>query len=407
MLVCLKPIFVLFLLWKSLNAFTLYGSSIAFLTPHRLWRRTALCFRSLKEPQPSNSFVRVNANPVDNDSGFVDDDKSSSDLETALRKRLDEVILSPYGRNDVFNSYNEDTSDVKYIFIMSDSTGATATRAIRSLLQQFTVGKEVSASDVRTQLFPRVVTANDAEKVVRLAAERRALVVSTLANESLQTEVGKMCAYAGLQNLDLVGPTIRGLSQFLGQAPLGLGREELRKPLDAAYFQRIQAVEFTMRQDDGALPVNLHNADVVLVAPSRCGKTPLAMYLAQEYNLKVANVPLVVGIPPPPQLLSLDPTKVVGLLCHPALLRQIRLTRIDKAVTPSSDVGKKSPLQESMREMSGGADYASAKYVMADLKSAVELYEKMGWANIDVSNRAVEDTASRVLQALDERNTSD
>jgi len=151
----------------------------------------------------------------------------------------------------------------------------------------------------------------------------------------------------------------------------------------------------------------LEQADVVLVAPSRCGKTPLAMYLAQEYNLKVANVPLVVGIPPPPQLLNMDPKKVVGLLCHPALLRQIRLTRIEKAVTSNCTADKSTPLQQSMREMSGGADYASAKYVMADLKSAVDLYKNMGWANIDVSNRAVEDTASRVLQELDDKDTSD
>lgn len=406
MLTSVKSLLISCLFWRSFRAFGLNHDGGSLLKS-RSWRNNALYNRVLGEPHLFKSYVRMQANSAGTDVGSVDGDNSSGDLETALRKRLDEVIMSPYSRNNVFNSDNEDTSEVKYIFIMSDSTGATATRAIRSLLQQFTVGTEVSASDVRTQLFPRVVTAADAEKVVRLAAERRALVVSTLANESLQAEVGKMCAYAGLQNLDLVGPTIRGLSQFLGQTPLGLGREELRKPLDAAYFQRIQAVEFTMRQDDGALPVNLEQADVVLVAPSRCGKTPLAMYLAQEYNLKVANVPLVVGIPPPPQLLNMDPKKVVGLLCHPALLRQIRLTRIEKAVTSNCTADKSTPLQQSMREMSGGADYASAKYVMADLKSAVDLYKNMGWANIDVSNRAVEDTASRVLQELDDKDTSD
>jgi hypothetical protein len=342
------------------------------------------------------------------DFGFVDDDEPSADLQTALRARLDEVILSSNARSDVLYSEAGKISELKFIFIISDSTGATATRTIRSLLQQFMVGSEVNIGEVRTQLFPRVVTATDAEKVVRLASEKRALVVSTLANEALQAEVEKMCKFARLQNLDLVGPTIRGLSRFLGQAPLGVGSEELHKPLDAAYFQRIQAVEFTMRQDDGALPVNLQHADVVLVAPSRCGKTPLSMYLAQEYNLKVANVPLVVGIPPPAQLLAVDPAKVVGLLCHPALLRQIRSTRIDKAVTLGGDKSpKNAALQEAMREMSSAADYASAKYVLSDLKSAVDLYKANGWASIDVSNRAIEDSASRVLQALNAKNQID
>jgi hypothetical protein len=132
------------------------------------------------------------------------------------------------------------------------------------------------------------------------------------------------------------------------------------------------------------------------------------MYLAQEYNLKVANVPLVVGIPPPAQLLAVDPAKVVGLLCHPALLRQIRSTRIDKAVTLGGDKSpKNAALQEAMREMSGAADYASAKYVLSDLKSAVDLYKANGWASIDVSNRAIEDSASRVLQALNAKNQID
>jgi regulator of PEP synthase PpsR (kinase-PPPase family) len=139
---------------------------------------------------------------------------------------------------------------------------------------------------VQTQLFAFVVEQDEVAQVVKLAREKGALVVFTFASAELRCSAASFCSLAEVDFVDLVGPTMRSLSKFLGRDAIGQGSNQIAKPLDEEYFRRIEAVEFTMRQDDGALPANLHKADVVVVAPSRCGKTPLTMYLAQEHHLR-------------------------------------------------------------------------------------------------------------------------
>jgi len=288
---------------------------------------------------------------------------------------------------------------------MSDSSGATALRTIRALLKQFELGKQETkvmapyskpaTCDVRTKNFARVVTLDEAGQVVSHAARKGALVVFTFASDVMRLRVQKMCDSVGISSIDLVGPTIMGLSSFLEMDPIGQGSIERNLPLDLAYFKKIDAVEFTMKMDDGALPRNLDQADLVIVAPSRCGKTPLSMYLAQEHNLKVANVPLVVGIPPPQYLLELDPSKVVGLKCHPSVLSKIRSSRIERAVG-KDDLGLAAAAIKG-----GSTDYSSMAYVMKDLKSAMALYEERDWKSFDVTNKAIEESASRILEEMD------
>mmetsp|Transcript_5340 Transcript_5340/g.6622 ORF Transcript_5340/g.6622 Transcript_5340/m.6622 type:complete len:206 (-) Transcript_5340:171-788(-) len=201
-----------------------------------------------------------------------------------------------------------------------------------------------------------------------------------------------MCAVRGVPCSDLIGPTIRELSSHLElqqrKTVTGKGWG-----LDDSYFKRVEAVEFSMRQDDGNLPKNLARAEVVVVGPSRCGKTPLTMFLAQEHSLMAANVPLVLNIPPPRQLLTkVDSRIVFGLTCQAAALHKIRAQRLTSALGGN---------QEAKASISDGeADYSSMRYVTNELSSARRLYAKNSWHSIDVTGRAVEDTAGTIVSIL-------
>jgi regulator of PEP synthase PpsR (kinase-PPPase family) len=132
-----------------------------------------------------------------------------------------------------------------------------------------------------------------------------AFVMFTLVNPTLHQRLEQQCESLKIPHQDLLSPLVRRLSRFLESEPTGLPRGSAgtrRKPLSDKYFKRVEAVEFTIKQDDGALVKNLKRADVVLLGVSRSSKTPLSMYLAQQFGYKVANVPLVLGIPVPEEI---------------------------------------------------------------------------------------------------------
>jgi len=147
------------------------------------------------------------------------------------------------------------------------------------------------------------------------------------------------------------------------------------------YFQRVEAVEFAVRHDDGANLRTLFQADLVLTGPSRTSKTPLSMYLAQR-GLKMGNVPIVPGIDPPRELLEMDPEKVIGLLAQPEVLETVRRARVHR-------LGR-SPY----------ASYVEAEAVEQELSHARRLYRERGWRHVDVTGRAVEENAARILELV-------
>jgi regulator of PEP synthase PpsR (kinase-PPPase family) len=155
----------------------------------------------------------------------------------------------------------------------------------------------------------------------------------------------------------------------------------LLRGMNAEYFRRIEAVEFTVKHDDGQECRNLHKADIVLAGVSRSSKTPLSIYLAHR-GWKVANVPIVAGIAPPPELLQLDPGRVAGLLIDPQRLMELRAARL-------VHMGQ-SPRTE----------YADYDKIEDEIRAARRLFRQQRWAVIDVSAKAVEETANEVLHKL-------
>ena len=189
------------------------------------------------------------------------------------------------------------------LHVVSDSTGETATRLVHALEAQF---PDQPFEEVR---HPRVETPADLDQAVQRARGRPAVVVYTLVAPELRDEMRRLCRRARLHYCDLLGHPIEAVAKVSGMA--AKMEPGSRHALDESYFKRMEAIEFAVKYDDG-MGSGLHDADVVLVGVSRTSKTPLSMYLGY-LGWKAANIPIVKGIEPPPDLFEIEQTKIVGL----------------------------------------------------------------------------------------------
>lgn len=165
-------------------------------------------------------------------------------------------------------------------------------------------------------------------EIVKQAAKEGALVLYTLVDPSMAESAEQACKHWGVPSTDILRPTTEAIAAHLGVAPSGIprGAPGRQAPLTEEYFRRIEAIDFTIKQDDGAQPRNLNRAHIVLVGVSRTGKTPLSIYLAQK-GYKVANVPIVMGVELPKTLFEINQEKVFGLTINPIVLHSIRKAR--------------------------------------------------------------------------------
>ena len=259
----------------------------------------------------------------------------------------------------------------KPIFVVSDSTGETAERVVRAALVQFPSHK------VRLRLFTRVRDREGVAEVVKRAAESGAMIVFTLVGKDLRQYCYDMAQSYDVEAVDVIGALIAKVSTFLSETPLGA--PSATQPLSEEYFRRVEAIEFAVKSDDGKEPRNLRKADLVLVGVSRTSKTPLSTYLAGR-GIKVANVPLVLGVPPPDELHELPPHRVVGLTINIEQLLSIRLARLRQLGMPED------------------TNYGTRMHVQEELDYASTLYKTHGWFMVDVSGRAIEETATIILE---------
>ncbi len=258
------------------------------------------------------------------------------------------------------------------VFVVSDGTGETAADTVRAAMLQF-------HAKWRMRTFPDVRSAAQARNVIEAAARNRALVVFTVVNREAAEVLRDHGAANGVPCVDLLGPLIANIAEHLKAEPrLEPG---LLHGFSDAYFRRIEAVEFAVRHDDGANLHTLHGADIVLTGISRTSKTPLSMYLAQR-GYKTGNVPLIAGVAPPRELLEMNPQKIVGLVGEVEDLSAMRRAR-------SRSLGK-APIPH----------YADAEVIRDELDAAIRLFRARGWRWIDISGRAVEENASKILEII-------
>ena len=256
------------------------------------------------------------------------------------------------------------------VFVVSDGTGDTGSAAVRAAMVQF-------RASWRLRVFRDVRSFSDVRRMLEEAEESGAVVIFSLVDGDIVDALFREAEARGVVAVDLLGPLIKKVAQRLHVEPRH--QPGLLHGFSDDYFKRVEAVEFAVRHDDGANLHTLHEADLVLTGVSRTSKTPLSMYLAQR-GYKTGNVPLIPGLEPPKELLELSPWRVFGLTVDPGTLLSVRSARLRTMKAPSS------------------TSYVDPDQVMLELDRARRLFRSHGWRTIDVSRRAVEENASRIIE---------
>ncbi|MBL8718021.1 MAG: kinase/pyrophosphorylase [Myxococcales bacterium] len=265
----------------------------------------------------------------------------------------------------------------RIIDIVSDSTGETAERVVRAALLQF------PGQPVQLRLHTRVRNTEGVRAIMQRASADGALVFFTVVSPEMRECIHTATTELKVDAVDLIGSLITKIGSFLEASPVNLPSAML--PLSEEYFRRIEAVEFAVKSDDGREPRNFKKADLVLVGVSRTSKTPLSTLIAQR-GLKVANYPIVLGVDPPPEIEEAPQDRCVGLTIGIEQLVQIRRARLKQLGMPVE------------------TNYGLRDHVREELDFAEGIFNKHpSWPVIDVTGRAIEETAVIILETLRER----
>lgn len=255
------------------------------------------------------------------------------------------------------------------IHVISDSLGETGEMVARAAEAQF------EPDTFRIERLPKITSREQLRDTVHSHCGRYCLFFYTLVNSELRLEMELLCE-EGINGVDLLGPAVATLSSVTGFKPTGEAGAVRRT--DQEYFDRIEAMEFAVKHDDGRNPEALIEADIVLIGVSRSSKTPLAMYLAFK-GWRVANVPLAPGVTPPPELFDLDPRRVFGLVTTAEILMDIRTER--------------------MRELGAYVPgYAEREAVEQELEEARALMRRIGCLVVSTGGRAIEEAAQEIVR---------
>ncbi|WP_010097027.1 pyruvate, water dikinase regulatory protein [Ornithinibacillus scapharcae] len=260
------------------------------------------------------------------------------------------------------------------VFILSDSVGETAELVIKAGLSQFTQNYEI-------QRIPYVEDEKTIDDALYRAKDDNGIIGFTLVDPVMRDYLNKKALELNLEAIDIMGPMLQSMERFFHKKP----RQEpgLVHKLDEDYFKKVEAIEFAVKYDDGRDPRGIARADIILIGVSRTSKTPLSQFLAHK-RLKVANIPIVPEVEPPEELFMVDPSKCIGLRIMPEKLNDIRKERL-KALG-----------------LGGQATYANIKRIHQELDYFDKIVDRIGCRVVDVSNKAVEETANHILRLIKE-----
>lgn len=258
-----------------------------------------------------------------------------------------------------------------HLHLVSDSTGETLITVARAVAAQY---EGVSAIE---HVYPLVRSATQLERVIAEIEAAPGIVLYTLVEQDLAQRLEESCRENGSPALSVLSPVHALLQSYLGAA--STARPGAQHMLNADYFKRIDAMNFTLFHDDGQLPADIEEADVVLIGVSRTSKTPTAIYLANR-GLKTANIPLVPNVPLPPQIEKAKKPLFVGLVASPERIVQIRQNRL-LSLNASDE-----------------SDYADKDRVTEEIAYSRKLFARNHWPVIDVTRRSIEETAAAILE---------
>jgi len=259
------------------------------------------------------------------------------------------------------------------IYVVSDSVGETAELVTKAAISQF------NGSQMVLKRFPYIEDNEHIDEVLSLALLEKGMVAFTLVKPEMRKYITEKAKLVGVPLVDLLGPIMDQIAAYSGKTPLyepGLVRK-----LDEEYFKKIEAIEFAVKYDDGRDPRGILKADIVLIGVSRTSKTPLSQYLAHK-RLKVANVPIVPEVEPSEELFKVPKEKCFGLKISPEKLNSIRRERL-------RSLG-----------LNDQASYANIERIKEELTFFENVVKKIECPVIDVTNKAVEETANVILNYI-------
>jgi [pyruvate, water dikinase]-phosphate phosphotransferase / [pyruvate, water dikinase] kinase len=269
------------------------------------------------------------------------------------------------------------TSSFFHLHLVSDSTGETLITVARAACAQY-----VSAQPVE-HVYPAVRTNKQLDRVLTEIEASPGVILYTLLDQPLIQRLEEKCRELGLPCLSILGPVLSLFQSYLGaESTHKVGAQHI---LNADYFKRIDALNYTMMHDDGQLADDLENADVILVGVSRTSKTPTSIYLANR-GVKTANIPLVPGMPTPAALEAVRRPLVVGLFASPERIVQIRQNRLLGLNAHRDD-----------------DQYIDRQAVAEEIAFSRRLCSKHEWPLIDVTRRSIEETAAAIMSLLADR----
>lgn len=260
----------------------------------------------------------------------------------------------------------------KLIYIISDGIGQSAVNILKASMIQF----DLPSSALR--VFSKMENMDKIRRVLDQAKEENAFVAFTIAKKEIRALVHELCLEEGLMHHDILGPPIEQLSAYLGRAPKE-GANLLRR-VDSKYFQRIDAIEFSMKYDDGQDSEKVFEADIVILGLSRTSKTPTSYFLAQQ-GYKVVNIPLMPEVPIPDEIYQIDQNRIVCLVMDSEVLQKIRSARI--------------------KHFKANNKYTDLRHIFNEMEMVHELARKnRKWHLVDTTNKSVEETAREIISMV-------
>ena len=263
-----------------------------------------------------------------------------------------------------------------HLHMISDATGETLVTIAKAVRVQYAQVRAIE------HLHPLVRSQRELERVLKDVEAAPGIVLYTIFNRALADHLEAECKRLNIPCVAALKPILQVFESYLGtKSTPTVGGQHV---LDADYFRRIDALNFTMMHDDGHLPQNLNDADIVLVGISRTSKTPTAIYLANR-GYKTANVPLVPGLMIPPELEMPTKAFVVGLVASPERISQVRQNRVIEQAHNHLD------------------DYVDREAIAAEIAQTRQLCARHGWPIIDVTRRSIEETAAAIMRLYHDR----
>ena len=260
----------------------------------------------------------------------------------------------------------------KLVYIISDGIGQSAMNVLKASLIQFDVPSSV------LRVFSRMDNPERIKGILEKAKGVNAFVAFTIAKHETREMVHEICEELGLLHHDILGPPIDKLSTYLGLEPKE--SPNLLRKVDSKYFERIDAIEFTMKYDDGQDVNKVYEADIIILGLSRTSKTPTSYLLAQQ-GYKVVNIPLMPEVPIPDEVYHVDQNRIVCLTMDSEVLQKIRSARVKHYKTRSN--------------------YTDLRRIFDEMEMVHELTKKnKKWHIVDTTNKSVEETAREIISMV-------